>query len=161
MTSEAVRFRRHHDYKRHIPGESLTVQSAALECDINNVVKRLLAGQDPGVPLNNGSYRDNTGHVDLKTNLDTIRRHQSAFNELPDEVRSKFRNPSEYYDAQHQALLQQAGTSNPLDVSGPTDSNSVAVSSNSSGRKSSETKISRSKNGQKNLQEGDRGEPEE
>lgn len=161
MTSEAIRFRRHNDYKRHIPGESLTVQAAALECDINNVVRRLMAGHDPGVPINQGSYRDNTGHVDLKTNLDVLRRHQSAFNELPDEVRAKYKTPSEYYDAQHQALLQQAGTSNPLDVSGPTDSNGVAVSSNSSGRKPSETKSPRSKTSQNNIQEGDRGQPEE
>ena len=99
------------------------LQGAALECDINRVVARLKQGLDPGVQLNQGVYRDNTGIPDMKTNLDVIRSHESAFADLPDAIRQKFRSPLEYYEAQQKkALEESARTSVSLDVTGPTDS---------------------------------------
>ena len=83
------------------------LQGAALECDINRVVARLKQGLDPGVQLNQGVYRDNTGIPDMKTNLDVIRSHESAFADLPDAIRQKFRSPLEYYEAQQKKRLKK------------------------------------------------------
>jgi hypothetical protein len=85
------------------------LQGGLLECDINRVVARLKQGLDPGVPLNSGSYRDNTGVVDMKSNLDIIRSHHSAFADLPDEVRQQYRSPAEFYEAKKKRLKKALG----------------------------------------------------
>lgn len=140
---------------RHEPGETATVQAAAAECDINNIVRRLLEGRDAGVPVNHGGYSDVSGHVDMKTNLDIIRRHQSSYNELSPEIRERYKTPLEYYNAQQQALEKEAGTRDSLDVSGPTDSEH-AVSSKKGATNEEATHVS--KVSKKAIQKSDRHE---
>lgn len=112
-------------YAPHEMGDIKTVQSAIAECDINNVARRLLSGMDPGVPVKTGVFRDNTSITDMKSNLDIIRSHESAFNDLPPGVRARYSSVSEFYDAQYKALEKSAGNSNSLDVTVPTDSEAV------------------------------------
>ena len=135
------------------------LQGAALECDINRVVARLKQGLDPGVQLNQGVYRDNTGIPDMKTNLDVIRSHESAFADLPDAIRQKFRSPLEYYEAQQKKTLEEsARTSVSLDVTGPTDSK-LAVKTKK-GAKTYETETNAGSRREKNIQTFD-GDPSE
>lgn len=138
---------------RHEPGESATVQAAALECDINNVVRRLLEGRDPGVPVNHGAYSDVSGVPEMKSNLDIIRRHESNYAELPPDVRQKYKTPLEYYNAQQQTLLKELQDQTSLDVSGPTDSESMSVHKKGA---RNETQTHESKNVQKDVQKSNR-----
>lgn len=135
------------------------LQGGLLECDINRVVARLKQGLDPGVPLNSGSYRDNTGVVDMKSNLDIIRSHHSAFADLPDEVRQQYRSPAEFYEAKKKALEESARTSVDLDVSGPTDSKPAV--SQKKGAKTYETDTSAAPSRKKIVQTFDGGASEE
>lgn len=134
------------------------LQGGAPECDINNIVRRLRQGLDPGVPINGGSYRDNSEVVDMKSNLDIIRAHESRFNELPEHLQEKFRTPLGYYNAELQALAESQRTSNPLDVTGPTDSKSPV--STKKGAKN-ETESATSSNRKKSVQTSDGDSPEE
>lgn len=134
------------------------LQGAALECDINRVVARLKQGLDPGVQINQGVYRDNTGIPDIKTNLDVLRAHDSAFAELPDAVRQKYKTPAEYYEAKKIALEQRARTSVSLDVTGPTDSKSAVKTKK--GAKTYETETNAGSRREKNVQTFD-GDPSE
>lgn len=103
-----------------------TVLAAAQECDINNIVVKLLHGHDPGVRLNDGSYRDNSAIPEMKANLDIIMKHNSAFAELPSELQREYRTPARYYEALQKEIEHNLGTSHSLDVSGPTDSKTVS-----------------------------------
>ena len=85
-------------------------------------MRRLKEGLDPGVRVHSGSYVDSTKFVDQKTNLDILRRHQSNWEALPDNIKARYKTPSEFYEAQQKALEESARTSNSLDVTGPTDS---------------------------------------
>jgi len=133
-----------------------TINGAAPECDINNVVARLRQGLDPGVTLRSGQYRDNTAIVDMKTNLDIIRSHESVFNALPQHMQERYKTPFGYYSAlaelEKNRLEQQAGTSVSLDVTGPTDSK-LDVSSKKGGSRETETNEIRS--GQVDIQKSD------
>lgn len=134
------------------------LQGGASECDINNVVARLKKGLDPGVPFNDGSYRDNTGVIDMKSNLDIIKSHYSQFEELPDDVRQKFRTPAEFYEAQKKALEKSARTSVSLDVTGPTDSKPAVKTKK--GAKNYETETNAAPSREKSVQTSD-GSPSE
>lgn len=135
------------------------LQGAVGECDINRVVARLKKGLDPGVPFNDGSYRDNTGVVDMKSNLDIIKSHYSRFEELPDDVRQKFRTPAEFYEAQKKALEKSAKTSVSLDVTGPTDSKPAV--SQKKGAQNHETDSNATPSRKKIVQTSDGGPSEE
>nr|QJB18795.1 MAG: internal scaffolding protein [Microvirus sp.] len=135
------------------------LQGAALECDINRVVVRLKQGLDPGVPLNNGRYSDNTAVIDMKSNLDIIKSHQSDFEELDPAVRQKYRTPLEFYEAQQKALVERARTSVSLDVTGPTDSK-LAVSTKK-GAKTYETETDAASSRKKSVQTSDGDSSEE
>lgn len=135
------------------------LQGAARECDINRVVARLKQGLDPGVPFNDGSYSDNTGVVDMKSNLDIIKSHYSRFEELPAAVRQKYRSPVEFYEAQQKALEESARTSVDLDVTGPTDSKSAVKTKK--GAKTYETETNAVSRREKNVQTSDGGSSEE
>lgn len=154
MTKVYHRYAPHNFCPRHVPGETATVQAAQHECDINAIVTRMLAGNAPGVLLKEGTYSDNTTHTDMKTNLDVIRRHQSSYNELPEDIRMRYKTPLEYYNAQQQALEQEASDQHPLDVSGPTDSKPVS----SKRKELNETQTPEPKNGKKDLQTSNRHE---
>lgn len=135
------------------------LQGAASECDINRIVARLKAGLDPGVPFNEGAYSDNTGVVDMKTNLDVIRRHQSTYNDLPDELRQRYKSPAEFYEAQKKALEESARTSVSLDVTGPTDSKSAVKTKK--GAKNYETETNAATSREKSVQTSDGSSSEE
>lgn len=155
MTNPIVydRFNRPYNGPKPTPdGDVATVQAAASECDINVIVKRLKEGLDPGVRVHSGSYVDSTQFVDQKTNLDILRRHQSNWEALPDNVKARYRTPGEFYEAQQKALEESARTSNPLDVTGPTDSKPDVSSKKG---ESSETQNAASKSGKKSLPKGD------
>lgn len=132
----------------HPPGESRTVQTAIAECDVNNIMRRLMSGMDPGVPIKTGFYRDETQIRDMKSNLDIIRSHESAFNQLPEGVKAQYGSVSRYYDAMIQDLESEQGNSESLDVTVPTDSK--AVSSQKKGEKN-EAKTSASSSSEANL----------
>lgn len=72
--------------------ESLAIQSAAEEADINTIVRRFgLTGQLPGqvaIPR----YGDFTGVPDFHTAMNLIRQTQDEFMRLPAEVRARFDN---------------------------------------------------------------------
>lgn len=135
------------------------LQGAIAECDINNVVARLRKGLDPGVPFNDGAYRDNTGVIDMKSNLDIIKSHYSAYEELPDDVRRKFRTPAEFYEAQKKALEKSARTSVSLDVTGPTDSKPAVKTKK--GAQNYETETNAAPSRKKSVQTSDGGSSEE
>lgn len=135
------------------------LQGAASECDINHIVARLKKGLDPGVPFNEGAYRDNTGFVDMKTNLDVIKRHQSTYNDLSDELRQKYKSPAEFYEAQKKALEESARTSVSLDVTGPTDSKPAVKTKK--GAKNYETENNGAPSREKSVQTGDGSSSEE
>lgn len=135
------------------------LQGASAECDINNVVARLKKGLDPGVPFKDGAYSDNTAHVDMKTNLDIIRKHDSVFEGLPDYLRKKFRNAAEYYEAIKNELAESSGTSVPLDVTGPTDSDHAVKQKK--GASSNETETNVAPNRKKSIQTGNSSPSEE
>lgn len=72
--------------------ESLAVQSAKEECDINTIVHRFgLTGELPAevsVPRSG----DFTEITDYKSAMDAIKKADSGFMELPPQLRSKFDN---------------------------------------------------------------------
>lgn len=72
--------------------ESKAQQQFAEECDINTIVKRFgLTGEMPEdfrAPVSG----DFTGIVDFKTAMDAVASAQSAFMELPAELRAHFKN---------------------------------------------------------------------
>lgn len=73
------------------PEESLAVQSAKDECDINVIVKKYLrTGELPGV--RQGAFLDISGMVDLRDALHMVNEAQQAFMELPADVRREFDN---------------------------------------------------------------------
>lgn len=135
------------------------LQGAAAECDINRVVARLKQGLDPGVPFNDGSYSDNTGVVDMKSNLDIIKSHYSRFEELPAAVRQKYRSPVEFYEAQQKALDENARTSVSLDVTGPTDSKPAVKTKK--GAQNYETETNAATSRKKSVQTSDGSSSEE
>jgi phage internal scaffolding protein len=72
--------------------ESLAIQSAAEEADINTIVRRFgLTGQLPGqvaVPR----FGDFTNVPDFQTAMNLIRETQNEFMRLPAEIRARFDN---------------------------------------------------------------------
>lgn len=73
---------------------SLTVQSAATDCDLNVLVKRFGIDKDP-VPYMAADprfYGDFSDLPDLATALQRVRRAEQLFNDLPADLRSFFSN---------------------------------------------------------------------
>lgn len=75
-----------------IEGESMAQQQFKDECDINVIVERFgLTGELPQnlrLPVSG----DFTGVVDFKTAMDAVSQAQSAFMELPAQLRARFEN---------------------------------------------------------------------
>lgn len=75
-----------------IEGESMAQQQFKDECDINVIVQRFgLTGELPEnlrLPVSG----DFTGIVDFKTAMDAVSQAQSAFMELPAQLRARFEN---------------------------------------------------------------------
>lgn len=76
----------------HCKDESLTVQSAAEECDINTIVRRFgITGELPSnvaMPVSG----DFTGVVDFHGAMNLVRQAQEEFLRVPAEVRARFLN---------------------------------------------------------------------
>lgn len=70
---------------------SLTVQSSKDECDINNIVNKLLRSGEP-LPELRGVYADLSGMPDLQSALDQVVAADEAFMALPARVRTFFDN---------------------------------------------------------------------
>lgn len=81
-------------------GESLTIQSDAIDSDINVIVARFKGGE--GImppPLDQADYYDTTGLPDLREIMDIQRDALAHFNALPARIRNRFRNsPAELWD---------------------------------------------------------------
>lgn len=73
--------------------ESLTVQSAKDQCDINKLISRYQkTGQLPPVAHTNGVYGDFSGVKDYHTAMNAILSAQESFQTLSAEVRKRFDN---------------------------------------------------------------------
>ena len=74
------------------PEEGRTQQQFAQECDINEIVRRFgITGElpfDQRMPVSG----DFTGVTDFQSAMEAVTRAQAAFNDLPANVRARFRN---------------------------------------------------------------------
>jgi len=79
--------------------EGLTHQSFKEECDINTIVKRFgLSGELPEA-VRMPTYADFTEVVDFHTAMNAIAKAKEAFDAMPADVRSRFRNdPGAFVD---------------------------------------------------------------
>ncbi|AYP28786.1 MAG: minor capsid protein [Microviridae sp.] len=79
-------------------GEQITQQHFALDCDLNNMVKRFGIKGVPVMPIDPSSYGDFSGAPDLREALEIIRDARERFEALPALVRRRFdNNPAELY----------------------------------------------------------------
>lgn len=83
----------------HCTDESLTIQSAADDADINTIVRRFgLTGELPG-DLKMPQSGDFTGVGDFHSAMNLVREAHEEFLRVPAEVRAKFHNdPQEFMD---------------------------------------------------------------
>lgn len=73
--------------------KSLTQQSFADMCDINKIMSRWLSGgPPPASPEAQAVFRDVSHGMDYRELLDVTMNVQMSFDELPAEVRSRFKN---------------------------------------------------------------------
>lgn len=81
-------------------GDSMTEQSHAKECDMNHILRKYKkTGLVDHFARYQGNYTDVTGAVDFKTALDIVHAGQDAFDSLPSDIRSRFKNdPSSFLD---------------------------------------------------------------
>lgn len=76
----------------HFPEPTLCVQSQADETDINNIVRRFGLTAELPVGIRAPSYGDFEGIFDYQSALNTIMQADSAFMEMPADVRKRFDN---------------------------------------------------------------------
>lgn len=77
--------------------ESLTVQSAKEDADINTIVRRFgLTGQLPD-NVNPPQYGDYTGVTDYRSALHAVMEAEESFMALPADIRSRFHNDPQAY----------------------------------------------------------------
>lgn len=75
------------------PEESLAVQAAAEECDINTIVRRFgLTGELPAAAESPGFYGDFTGATDFMGAMLAVRKAEERFAALPASMRARFGN---------------------------------------------------------------------
>lgn len=74
------------------PGVSLTVQSAAEDCDLNVIMKRFGIGAALPVNPRPPMYGDFTEIGDYRSALNAVRNAEMAFMEFPAELRARFAN---------------------------------------------------------------------
>lgn len=80
-----------------------TKQSRAAECDIRNILRTYKKlGRDPETEFPGwgpNMFQDTTGVVDYHTALSAVRKAESAFADLPSEIRDRFKNdPGIFFD---------------------------------------------------------------
>ncbi|AYP28829.1 MAG: minor capsid protein [Microviridae sp.] len=79
-------------------GEVITQQHFAVDCDLNNMVKRFGIKGVPVMPIDPSSYGDFSGAPDLREALEIIRDAREQFEALPAVMRRRFdNNPAELY----------------------------------------------------------------
>lgn len=77
--------------------KSLAQQHFKEECDINTIVDRFLKTGELPSDVRMPRYGDFTGIHDYKTAMDAITKAQSAFMEMPAQIRNRFHNdPQEF-----------------------------------------------------------------
>lgn len=79
--------------------ESLSIQSARDECDINQILKRVAAGAMPQLNEHQPMWGEDVSATadDFKSAMDLVRSAQADFMALPANIRARFRNdPAEY-----------------------------------------------------------------
>ncbi|WNK14023.1 MAG: internal scaffolding protein [Microvirus sp.] len=80
-------------------GPSLTVQSDKDDCDINLIMERFGRGIPVPVNVKSPMQGDFTGVTDYQSSLNLIIEAQSAFMEMPANVRARFENdPGHFLD---------------------------------------------------------------
>lgn len=82
------------------PEPSLTHQSMAADCDINNIMKRFeKTGMIDHVTNHKGDYGDFPDASDYLTSLLKVKESQEMFDSLPAQIRARFDNePSNFLD---------------------------------------------------------------
>lgn len=72
---------------------SLTDQSWAKDCDVNNIIaKYIKTGQISHLAKHQGQYADVSAIPDLQSALDQVTKAQQAFDDLPSNLRKRFGN---------------------------------------------------------------------
>jgi phage internal scaffolding protein len=99
-------------YKETMP--SLTVQSQAIDTDINEIVRRVGIGAPMPTNLRIPTYGDFTEIKDYRTALEAIGNAQADFLQLPAATRAKFQNdPQQFLDycnePGHEAEMTEMG----------------------------------------------------
>lgn len=156
MISFRTQFSEYLRVSREVGGPSLTIQSAAPENDLNEIVRRMKQGLDPGVPMRDARYGVSVSAEQREASLQTVADAKSKFEELTPEERGETKSFAEYLQSK---LTREGGPLDSLDVNGPTDSN--VSSTNKKKGPSSETKTAKQPNGKKDVQKGDEASSEE
>jgi len=139
----------------------MTVQSAASENDLNQIVKRMKQGLDPGVGISEARYGLSITSQMKEDSMQRVAEAKSQFEALSPEERGDTKSFAEYLESKLKSkLTQEGGTVDSLDVTVPTDSKSVSSTQKKKGS-SSETKTANKSAGEKNIQKGDESPPEE
>lgn len=73
-------------------GESMAIQSEKENCDINVIVRRFGVTGSVPLPRKLPTYGDFSQIMDFRTALDAVREAEQAFEELPADIRDRFRN---------------------------------------------------------------------
>lgn len=90
--SEAMRINREAT-DSHNDEPSLTVQSAAADCDLNVLVKRIMRGQMlMPEPLTDDYFQDISNLPDLRGAMEYIQTAREHFDDLPAEMRARWQN---------------------------------------------------------------------
>lgn len=101
---------------------SMTKQSFAAECDINNILKQYKTSgmlAHVNAKAAQGQYLDLPAEVDFQTALNTVMRAEDAFASLPSKLRTRFGNdPAEFLvfcaDPANAEEMRTLGLANPL-----------------------------------------------
>jgi phage internal scaffolding protein len=114
--------------------ESLAIQSAAEEADINTIVRRFgLTGQLPG-QVAMPRFGDFTGVPDFHSAMNLIRETQDEFMRLPAEMRARFDNDPQRLmefleDDRNRDEAVKLGLVNPVSVEAPSGTPDGAAAS--------------------------------
>jgi len=79
---------------------SMTKQSFAAECDINNIIKHYkISGQLAHISAKaaQGAYTDLPDNIDFQESMNTVLRAQQSFSTLPAHTRARFGNDPEQF----------------------------------------------------------------
>lgn len=105
-------------------GESMTVQEHALDCDINEIVRRF--GYTRMLPVSSRipEYGDFTDVSDYRTALHAVMDAQDNFMALPAKLRARFDNDPQLFlefcsDPANLPEMRELGIANKENVSGP------------------------------------------